>query len=244
MLATRVIPVLLWGESGCVKGKQFDPGRTIGSMLDRVRLLERRDIDELIVLDIAATPNKRGPRFEEVAQLCENLFMPMTVGGGVRNVADIGRLLRSGADKVSIGAAVRERPELVDEAARQFGSQAVVVSVDVRSGRVAAGIGEAGRCPADWAAEMEDRGAGEILLNSVERDGTMAGYDLELIEQVTSRVSIPVIACGGCGSYEHMQQALNAGAHAVAAGAMFQFREATPKGASRYLHEQGFSVRL
>lgn len=213
-------------------------------MLDRVRLLERRDIDELIILDIAATPNNRSPRFDEVAQLCENLFMPMTVGGGVRNVADIERLLRSGADKVAINTMACCRPEFIDEAARRFGNQAIVVSIDVLGGVVKQTAVLTPRQPAEWAAELEDRGAGEILLTSVDRDGTMEGYDLDLIEQVSSRVSIPVIACGGCGTYEHMQQALNAGAHAVAAGAMFQFRDATPKGASRFLHSQGFQVRV
>lgn len=215
-------------------------------MLDRVRLLERRDIDELIVLDIAATPNKRSPRFDEVAQLCENLFMPMTVGGGVQNVNDVRRLLASGADKVAINSSAIERPEFISDCAERFGSQAVVASIDVRAGRVVARCGRdtSGLLPVEWADQLEDRGAGEILLASVDRDGTMEGYDLDLIEQVCSRVSIPVIACGGCGSYEHMQQALNAGAHAVAAGAFFQFREATPKGASRFLHDQGFQVRL
>ena len=214
-------------------------------MLDRVRLLERRDIDELIVLDIAATPNKRGPRFEEVAQLCENLFMPMTVGGGVRNVSDVARLLRSGADKVAINTMAIEAPATINDASRKFGSQAVVSSIDHRRGDVVKGGREpTGLEVTEWAVELEDRGAGEILLTSVDRDGTMAGYDLDLIEQVTSRVSIPVIACGGCGSYEHMSQALNAGAHAVAAGAMFQFRETTPKGAARYLQGQGFQCRI
>lgn len=208
--------------------------------------MERRDIDELIVLDIAATPSGRGPRFEEVSQLCENLFMPMTVGGGVRDVNDVRRLLARGADKVAINSMAIERPEFISDCAHRFGSQAVVASIDVRGGRVVSRCGRlpAGQLPAEWANQLEDRGAGEILLTSVVRDGTMSGYDLDLISEVSSAVSIPVIACGGCGSYEHMQQALNAGAHAVAAGAMFQFREATPKGASRYLHEQGFQVRL
>jgi len=221
---TRIIPVLLWDQHGSVKGQGFDKSRRIGSIEDRIRLLERRDIDELIILDVSGG----APRFELFKQLIEPLFCPITIGGGIKSIADIRRLLASGADKVALCSEASKRPEFISEAAEKFGAQAIVVHVH----------------DADWAAECERRGAGEILLTSVDRDGTMSGYDLDLIHEVSERVSIPVIACGGCGSYEHMQQALEAGAHAVAAGAFFQFREATPKGASRYLHERGIAVRL
>lgn len=216
-------------------------------MVDRVRLMERRDIDELIILDIAATPNNRGPRFEEVSRLCENLFCPVTVGGGVKNEADIQRLLRSGADKVAICTAAVEDPDFIDRAATRFGSQAVVASIDVGPRDhvwIRCGHHETRYNPVCWAREVEARGAGEILLNAIDKDGTLDGYDLDLIRDVSNAVSIPVIACGGCGSYAHMAEAIRSGAHAVAVGAAFQFTEATPKGASRYLHEQGFSVRL
>ena len=209
--------------------------------------MERREVDELIILDISATPNNRGPRFEEVKDLTENLFMPITVGGGVKNVSDIRRLLANGADKVAINTMALERPEIVDEAARRFGSQAVVVSIDVRSGRVVTACGrrDTGRDPVDWATDVEDRGAGEILLNSIDRDGMMDGYDIDLIREVSDAVDIPVIACGGCGSYEHIAAVLKeTKAHAVGVGAAFQFMDLTPKGASRYLHEQGFQTRL
>lgn len=209
--------------------------------------MERREVDELIILDIAATPNNRGPRFDEVKSLTENLFMPVTVGGGVKNVADIRHLLANGADKVAINTVACERPELIDGAAKRFGSQAVVVSIDVRAGRccVACGRQETERHPVHWAAEVEDRGAGEILLTSIDRDGMMDGYDLDLIREVSDAVDIPVIACGGCGSYEHIAEVLySTKAHAVAVGAAFQFLEMTPKGASRYLHDQGFQIRL
>lgn len=218
--------------------------------MDRVRLLERRDIDELILLDIAATPEGRGPRFDEIEQLCEQLFCPVTVGGGIRNVNDIRRLLQCGADKVSINTAAT--PEFINEAAQKFGSQAIVISIDVtRSHDVRNDKGRndtIGMCwtgtPADWAMESETCGAGEILLTSVAHEGMMDGYDLDLIREVSDAVSIPVIANGGCGSYEHMRQAIEAGAHAVAVGAAFQFKEMTPKGAARYLREHGVAVRL
>jgi cyclase len=201
-------------------------------MDDRLRVIERRDVDELIILDVAATPENRGPRFDEISRFCENLFCPVTVGGGVRNVNDIARLLRSGADKVAVNTVAIERPELVSEAAQRFGSQAIVASIDVRGGLVASCCGsvDTDRPPVAWAHELD-------------RDGTLSGYDLDLIEEIAGAVSIPVIACGGCGSYEHMHQALSAGAHAVAAGAMFQFTETTPKGASRHLKAEGFHTR-
>jgi imidazole glycerol-phosphate synthase subunit HisF len=246
MLKTRVVPVLLWDEHGCVKGRQFDSTRRIGSMMDRVRLMERREVDELIILDIAATPNKRGPRFEEVSQLTENLFMPVTVGGGVKNVSDIKRLLAGGADKVAIGTAALAQPDLIADASQKFGAQAVVASIDCRGMEVFTGpqrMVATGRHCKNTAVDFERHGAGEILLTSIDRDGTLEGYDLDLIREVTEAVSIPVIACGGCGSYEHMEQAINAGAHAVAVGAMFQFCEQTPRGASRYLNEHGIAAR-
>jgi cyclase len=204
--------------------------------MDRVRLLERRDIDELILLDIAATPEGRGPRFDEIEQLCEQLFCPVTVGGGIRNTQDIARLLRCGADKVSINTAAIKNPEFINEAAQKFGSQAVVVSINHDAERIAD--------IAVWAQEVETRNAGEIILTSVQCEGMMDGYDLDLIREVSAAVSIPVIANGGCGSYEHMREALDAGAHAVAVGAAFAFKEMTPKGAARYLREHGVAVRL
>ena len=246
-LAIRIIPVLLFDEHGCVKGQRFNPGRRIGSIHDRLRLIERRDVDELVLLDVSATPNNRGPRLEEIAQLCENLFCPVTVGGGIRSVADMARLIRDRADKCAIQTAILDRPSLIDEAAGKFGAQAVVAAIDVNQEKevvAACGNRATGRRPVDWAKECEDRGAGEILLTSIDRDGTQQGYDLDLISAVSQAVTIPVVAAGGCGSYEDMAKALKAGAHAVASGAFFQFCDATPKGASRYLNEQGFVTRI
>jgi cyclase len=193
-------------------------------------VIERRDVDELIILDVSSL----APRFDAVSKLCDNLFCPVTIGGGVKNVADIGRLLRCGADKVAVNRMVRESPNSVRSAAERFGAQAITAALDVRSG---------GDDPIATAAHVQHLGAGEILLTSVERDGMMGGYDLDLIRSVSSAVSIPVIAAGGCGSYEHMEQALAAGAHAVASGAFFQFCEATPKGAARHLKAQGIHTR-
>ncbi len=229
MLKCRVIPVLLWDEHGCVKGQGFNPGRRIGSMADRLRLLERRDIDELIILDISGAE----PRFDELRELCKNMFCPITYGGGIRNTGHIRSALACGADKVAINSMAIERPGFIREASERFGAQAIVVGINFRPGDDTLGR----------SIQMEHCGAGEILLTDVERDGTMRGYNLDLISAVSRAVSIPVIACGGCGSYEDMEAAMRAGAHAVAAGAMFQFRELTPKGASRYLNEHGIPAR-
>lgn len=189
--------------------------------------------------------SRLAPRFDEVSKLCDNLFCPVTIGGGVRNVNDIARLLRSGADKVAVNSMAIDT-DLVERGAERFGSQAIVVSIDVQGGRVCT---DSAKRPTElepvrWAREVQDRGAGEILLTSIERDGMMNGYDLDLIREVSSAVSIPVIAAGGCGSYEHMQQALEAGAHAVASGAMFQFTETTPKEAARHLKQCGIPARV
>lgn len=182
--------------------------------------------------------SRLAPRFEEVKALCEPLFCPITVGGGITSIAEIRRLIADGADKVSINSEALKRPEFITEASEKFGAQAVVISIDVRDGLVN------GRKPEEWAQECEHRGAGEILLTCVERDGMMEGYDLDLIQSVSSSVSIPVVAAGGCGSYEHMHEALGAGAHAVASGAAFQFKEMTPKGAARHLKAEGIHTRI
>lgn len=211
-----------------------------------MRVIERRDVDELILLDVAATPNGRGPNFDLIREVCSNLFCPVTVGGGIKTLDHIRELLKCGADKVSLGTVAIDRLEFINEASDKFGAQAITISVDVRRGRVwsKCGVSDSGMLPVEWAMECERRGAGEILLTDIDRDGTLGGYDLGLVRSVCDAVSIPVVAAGGCGSYSHAAQALDAGAHAVAAGAMFQFCDATPKGAARYLKENGYQTRV
>lgn len=246
LLATRVIPVLLHRGQQLVKGKRFDSWRSVGHALQAVRVHQARGVDELICLDIAATASGRGPDFDLVRAFAEDCFMPLTVGGGVRSIEDIRSLLANGADKVAIGAAALRNPWLVEAAAKRFGAQAVVVAIDVWQGRVAVQNARfvSAADPVTYAKQMEALGAGEILLTAADRDGTLEGYDLDLIRAVTDAVSIPVVAAGGCASYADMAEALRAGAHAVAAGALFQFTDATPKGAARHLAREGFPVRL
>jgi len=251
MLKVRIIPTLLWKNLGLVKGIAFDSWRRVGTIMPAVKVYNTRQVDELIVVDISATSEGRLPDFEEVREFSAECFVPLTVGGGIRNIEDIKQLLRAGADKVSINTAAFERPELVSEAAERFGSQCVVVSIDARKNpgggytcMSRSGTLDTGREPGEWAEEMERRGAGEILITSVDRDGTMEGYDLELIRLITSRVGIPVIASGGAGNYEHLFEALDTGkAAAVAAASIFHFTEQTPLEAKNYLSTRGIPVR-
>lgn len=250
MLKVRVIPTLLWKNLGLVKGRGFDSWRRVGTVLPAVKVYNMRDVDELVVVDITASGEKRGPDHETVADFSSYCFVPLTVGGGITNVDQIGELLRAGADKISINTAAFDDPELVSAAADRFGAQCVVASIDVKrrdDGSTTcmshSGATDTGRAPVEWARELSDRGAGEILLTSVDRDGTMEGYDLETIAAVCAAVSVPVIASGGAGSYQHMIEAVRAGASAVAAASMFHFTEQTPAEAKKALHAAGIAVR-
>lgn len=246
MLATRIVPVMLQRGSTLVKGTAFNSWRSVGHAMQAIRVYNSRSVDELIYLDIAATPEGRGPDFEMVKKLTDGCFMPITVGGGVRSVEDVRGLLNAGADKVAIGTAAMEDPDILRRCADIFGRQAITASMDVNMFRVVSHCGMKGssRYADFWAITLEHYGAGEILLTSIDRDGTMQGYDLDLISKVSKAVNIPVIAAGGCGTYEHMHEAIKAGASAVAAGAMFQFTDATPRGAAQYLASKGIEVRL
>jgi cyclase len=236
-LAKRIIPTMLVRGRTLVKGKQFAGDRSIGHVLQAARVHAARGVDELCILDIGATAEGRGPDLEMVRELSDGCFIPITVGGGVKSLQDIDALLRAGADKVCIGAAMDGDPGLLTAAAERFGRQALVVALDV-----AAGVDV--RAAATKALAWRHRGAGEILLQSVERDGMMCGYDLGLIRAVSSVVSIPVIASGGCSSYKDMHEAFIAGADACAVGALFAFSDETPRGAARWLKSRGVEVRL
>jgi cyclase len=251
MLKVRVIPTLLWKDFGLVKGIGFDSWRRVGTVLPAIKVYNTREVDELILVDITATGEGREPDCESVAEFSAECFVPLTVGGGIRQLDHITRLLHAGADKVSLNTAAYENPALLTDAANRFGAQCVVASIDARrlpTGRHEcfshSGTRPTGRAPADWAREAEACGAGEILLTSIERDGTMQGYDLELIQTVTAAVRIPVIASGGAGSYQHMAEAVLTGkASAVAAASIFHFTQQTPLEAKQHLAAKGIAVR-
>ena len=246
MLAKRIIPMFLQRGHSLVKGQQFKSWRSVGHVRQAVSIYQARGVDEIIYLDIEATPKGRGPDLEMVKQLTADCYSPITVGGGVKTVFDIKGLLNAGADKVAIGTAAMEDQTLIQEAVKIFGSQAIVVAIDYKDGQVMT------RCgtmpwevdPVSWAMAVEEAGAGEILLTSIEHEGVMEGYDTKMIEYVTEAVSIPVIASGGCGDYPHMTDAINAGASAVAAGSLFQFKDCTPRDAAKWLARDGIEVRI
>lgn len=245
-LKRRVIPVLLFKGGNLVKGRKFNHARVVGHVRQAVRIYQGRGVDELIVLDIAATKEGRDPDWELINDLAGECFMPIAVGGGIRTLEHFRLALKNGADKVVINTIAIAEPGLINDASRRFGSQAVVVSIDVSDGQVFSHSGtiDTRRDPVAWAKEAADRGAGELFINSIERDGTLEGYDLDLIQSISDAVSIPVVVCGGAGDYRHFVQAFQAGAHAVAGGAIWQFTDATPSEASRFLHANGIPTRL
>jgi cyclase len=248
MLSKRIIPTILCRGRQMVKGARFDSWRTVGLAAQAVRIHQMRGVDEIVLLDVAATAEGRGPDLDMVTELAEVCFMPLAVGGGVRTVDDARALLRAGADKVVIGTAAVELPNLIMECRERIGSQAVVAAIDtiddlgqvyIRSGTMPVG----GLFAEQAAKNLAFLGAGELLLTSIAREGTLKGYDLRMIRAVATAVDIPVIAHGGAGTYQDMLEAIEAGADAVAAGALFQFTDSTPQGAAAYLAERGIETR-
>lgn len=251
MLKIRIIPTLLFKEVGLVKGVQFDSWRRTGPAMQAIKVYNLREVDEIIFVDITATKEGRSPDLSVIDELADECFVPMTVGGGVHSLEDARRLVEVGADKVSINSALVDQPAIVEAIAHKYGSQFVVASIDVRriNGNYVV-YTHADMCPVsvpllDLVKQVEALGAGEILLTSIDRDGTMQGYDIELNGMVSAATRLPVIASGGAGSYEHMADVLRqTSVSAVAAASIFHFTEQTPLEAKRYLKAQGFAVRL
>lgn len=230
MIPTRAIPVLLLSRDGLVKTIRFRDRVYLGDPINIVRIFNEKEVDELVLLDIDATKSGASPDVARITDIVSEAFMPVCYGGGVRTIEQMRALYMAGIEKVSLNSIAAESPEFVEEAAREFGSSSVVVSMDVRR-RMLGGNRVAIRgasvmtkwTPGDYARRMSDAGAGEIMLNSVERDGTQSGYDIELIQDVSARVSIPVIACGGARTVDDLGAAVAAGASAAGAGSMFVF---------------------
>ena len=231
MLRTRVIPSLLLRRGGLVKTVKFENPKYVGDPINAVRIFNQKEVDELLFLDIGATDAGRGPNFDLIRDIASEAFMPFGYGGGVRTLDDARSLVDLGVEKVVLGSAAVERPELIGEVANVLGSQSVVVCIDVRKdllGRYRV-VTHNGRTKtalklAEWARSIEQNGAGEILVNSVDRDGTLSGYDVELLRRVSDSVGIPVVALGGAGSIDDFAAAVrDGGAAAVAAGSLFVF---------------------
>jgi len=252
MLAKRIIPCLDVKDGRVVKGVNFENLRDAGDPVEIARSYNEQGADEIVFLDITASHENRGTIVEVVERTAREVFMPLTVGGGVRSVEDFRTLLRAGADKVSVNSAALLDPELVARAADKFGSQCVVVAIDAKrrpgggwsvfrnGGRIDTGIDAI-----EWAARAESLGAGEILLTSMDADGTKAGYDIELTKAVCNAVKIPVIASGGAGSVEHFIDVFEkAGADAALAASLFHYRELTIAEVKNALAERGIPVRM
>ncbi|RMH00614.1 MAG: imidazole glycerol phosphate synthase subunit HisF [Aquificota bacterium] len=250
MLAKRIIPCLDVDRGRVVKGVRFQNLIDAGDPVEVAKVYEEEGADELVFLDISASAEGRKTMLDVVKRVAEEVFMPFTVGGGVSSLEDIRKLLESGADKVSINTAAVKEPSLIYEGAKRFGSQCIVVAIDakrrdkgwevyVHGGRTPTGLDAV-----EWAKRVESLGAGEILLTSMDRDGTKLGYDLELTEAVAKAVNIPVIASGGAGSMEHFYEVFKkTGADAALAASLFHFREVSIKELKEYLAKEGIPVR-
>jgi imidazole glycerol-phosphate synthase subunit HisF len=251
MLAKRIIPCLDVENGRVVKGVNFVNLIDAGDPIEQARTYDREGADELVFLDITASHENRDTTLDMVRSVADNVFIPFCVGGGIRTIADIRATLLAGADKVSINSSAVKTPELIEQGAWAFGSQCIVVAIDpkwtdghwevfINGGRVSTG-----KDVMEWAHEVERRGAGEILLTSMDRDGTKSGYNIELTRAVADAVSIPVIASGGAGAKEHFYEALSEGkANAALAASLFHFNELRVGDLKQYLHGRGVPMRL
>jgi len=255
-LATRVIPCLDVDAGRVVKGVNFLDLRDAGDPVELAAAYDAQGADELTFLDVTASSSGRGTMIDVVKRTADQIFIPLTVGGGVRAAEDVDQLLRAGADKVSVNTAAIARPELLAELSRRFGAQCIVLSVDARTvpeggeptpsgwevtthgGRRGTGIDAV-----EWAVRGQELGVGEILLNSMDADGTKAGFDLEMVRAVREAVTIPVIASGGAGAVEHFAPAVHAGADAVLAASVFHFGEMTIGDVKKAMADKGITVR-
>ena len=251
MLRTRLIPVLLLKDGRMVKPIKFDAVRDVGHPVKAAMVYDAQGVDELIFLDITASSEERRTLFDVIRQVTEESFMPFTGGGGLRTREDIRELLNAGADKVALNTGAVRRPKFITEAAELYGNQCIVVSIDakrvgykkyevyINRGKEATGLS-----PVEWAQQAVELGAGEILLTAIDREGTMEGYDLDLLKLVTDVVQVPVIAHGGAGTPQHFVDAITiANAHAVAAASIFHFTDQNPIKSRAFMKRAGLHVR-
>jgi imidazole glycerol-phosphate synthase subunit HisF len=230
MKRVRIIPVLLLHKGNLVKSVKFKDYKYVGDPINAVRIFNDKEVNELVLIDIDASRENRPPDIKHIANIAGEAFMPVAYGGGIANSTQVKEIFYNGVEKVIFNKAALEQPALITATANQFGSSSTVVSIDVKKTLLggykvyaASGQKNTGKDPISFAKEMETAGAGEIFINLIDADGTMAGYDLNLIKKIADAVTVPVIACGGAGSMEHFKQAVQAGASAVAAGSFFVF---------------------
>lgn len=252
MRRIRVIPLLLLTNSGLVKSVQFRNYKYIGDPINAVKIFNEKEVDELAVLDITATKEKRKPDIKKIAEIAGEAFMPLSYGGGISHIDEVQEILFNGIEKVIINKSAHTQPKLITQVADRYGSQAIVVSIDVKKNMwgkykvyTEGGSTNTNRDPVEFAKECEAVGAGEILLNAIDRDGTYKGYDIQILQAVATAVKIPVVACGGAGSIEDFRQAVSEGhASAVAAGSMFVFQRPHNAVLISYPSEKEFKEKL
>tara|TARA_B100000767_G_scaffold271263_1_gene296529 strand:+ start:3139 stop:3909 length:771 start_codon:yes stop_codon:yes gene_type:complete len=249
MLKTRIIPTLLRKELGLVKGKNFKELRRVIDVMPLIKIYNKRDVDEIVLLDIETTLNSKKINMDFISSLAEELNIPFTYGGGIKNFLDAKNILYSGADKIVLNSCLYDEPEIINQISDHTGAQSIIVSIDVK--KIKDKYCCFSHCATrnrninvfDFLNTISNQKFGEIFLCSIDHEGTMKGYDLDLIKNVSEKTDIPIIASGGAGSYEDMYKALKAGATAVAAGTIFHFTELTPAGAKKYLYEKGINIR-
>lgn len=251
MLKSRIIPCLDVKNGRVVKGINFENLIDAGDPVAQAKFYYEAGADELCFLDIAATQENRGVMLDMVKKVAEVCFIPFTVGGGIKELQDFSDLLKSGADKVSVNSAAIKNPDLITQASKKFGAQCVVVAIDAKKNAEGnyeifthGGKNSTGIDAINWAKKAQELGAGELLVTSMDRDGTKSGYDLELLEKITSQVSIPVIASGGVGNLQDLADGLKSGASAVLAASIFHFKEYSIKQAKDFLVEKNLAVRI
>jgi cyclase len=251
MLKSRIIPCLDVKNGRVVKGVNFEDLIDAGDPVSQAKFYYEQGADELCFLDIAATQENRGVMLDMVKKVAQVCFIPFTVGGGIKEIQDFSNLLKCGADKVSINSSAIKNPNLITEAANKFGSQCVVVAIDAKKNHLGnyeifthGGKNPTGIDAIDWAKKVESLGAGELLVTSMDKDGTKSGYDTELLAKISSQVLVPIIASGGVGNLEHLVGGVKAGASAVLAASIFHFKEYTIREAKEYLAQNNIPVRF
>ena len=250
MLKNRIIPCLDVKNGRVVKGINFVDLKDVGDPVEQAKIYSDGGADEICFLDITASNENRETIYEVVERTSKKCFVPLTVGGGVRSVEDINKLLNCGADKVSINTAAAQNPEIIIESSKKFGSQCIVVAIDAKKNDdkwevfTHGGRNNTEMNAIDFAKKIEDAGAGELLVTSMDRDGTQVGYDIDLISKISSKVNIPVIASGGVGNLDHLVDGIKSGASAVLAASIFHYGKQSIKEAKEYLDSKGIPVRI
>jgi len=250
MLKNRIITTMLWNGTTLVKGHNFNNSRRAGSPITTIKIYDKRDVDEIIFFDITATQlNRKKIDIDFYKEITDECSVPITIGGGVNKIEHFNDLLFAGADKVSINSHLYVDPELLDKAASKYGSQTIVAGIDYKKVDnellcfSSSGKKPEKKDPISWSKECADRGAGEIILTSIDNDGLMTGYDCDLINKISHNLKIPVIASGGAGNYDHLFNVIKSGASAVAAASIYHFTEQTPAEAKKFLKKRNILVR-